>query len=323
MKKYIYLMVSFVIINLHVSANPAQEYHQHNSKYFINDCYSYGFVQSENPEEPVKTFQSSAFAREIIHNILNVVGLKPNFEIRAANISNAAAVNYGGKRYILYDPTFMDKIQNAAKTDWAGISILAHEIGHHLNGHTLLRGGNPTLELEADEFSGFVLRKMGASLEDAQKAMALISNERGSSTHPGRSARLAAIAEGYSSANDMIVASVNQPEIKRPVTQPEREEVAIAQVAKNEIALPRENILREVHFSMIPDRTFYITKKLNLIEVTEKGLEVLGEVSKNRNNNLVLNIYNENQQVKFNISPKGLLYNDFNKVVGYLKNPVA
>lgn len=320
MKKYIYL-VAFFLFSLQGFAG--HDHDHENYELQINSCNAYGFVQEDNTEEPVKTYKSSAFARDIIHNILNVVGLKPNFEIRAAEISNAAAVNYGGKRYILYDPNFMDKIQNAAQTDWAGISILAHEIGHHLNGHTMLRGGSPVLELEADEFSGFVLRKMGASLEDAQKAMSIISNERGSSTHPGKSARLAAIADGYSSANEMIVASVNQPVISSPVTQPPREEVAMAQVARNTINLPRENILREVHFSMLPDRTFYLTKKLDLVEVTEEGLEVLGDVSKTRNNNLVLNIYNENQQVKFNISPKGLLYNHNNKVVGYLKNPVA
>ncbi|MDQ3535130.1 MAG: membrane-binding protein, partial [Bacteroidota bacterium] len=83
---------------------------------------------------------------------MNVVGLKPNFEIRPADIYNAAAVNYGGKRFILYDPAFMANIQNATQTDWAAISILAHEIGHHLNGHTMMtKGGNPALELEADE----------------------------------------------------------------------------------------------------------------------------------------------------------------------------
>jgi hypothetical protein len=323
MKKYIYLLATFLVLSVQVFAGPLHLHDHIEMKLQINNCNVHGFIQEEVEDEPVKTYKSSAFARDIINNIVNVVGLKPNFEIRAAEISNAAAVNYGGKRYILYDPNFMDKIQNAAQTDWAGISILAHEIGHHLNGHTMMRGGNPTLELEADEFSGFVLRKMGASLEDAQKAMALISNERGSSTHPARSARLAAIADGYTSANDLIVASVNQPVISSPEVQPQREEVALAQVAKNTISLPRENILREVHFNMLPDRTFYLTKKLNLVEVTDEGLEVLGDVSKTRNNNLVLNIYNENQQVQFNISSRGLLYNHNNKVVGYLKNPMA
>ena len=38
------------------------------------------------------------------------------------------------------------------------MTLLAHEVGHHLNGHTIHRGGStPELELEADEFAGFIL----------------------------------------------------------------------------------------------------------------------------------------------------------------------
>jgi hypothetical protein len=110
-------------------------------------------------------------ARDVVREIIDVIGLKPRFELRAANIENAAAVIYNGKRYILYNEDFLAAINNAVHTDWGGVSILAHEIGHHLNGHTLTRAGsNPADELEADEFSGFVLRKMGASLAEAQAA---------------------------------------------------------------------------------------------------------------------------------------------------------
>src|SRR5690606_38104599 len=74
--------------------------------------------------------------RDVISEIIDVIGLKPRFELRSANIENAAAVIYNGKRYILYNEHFLDAINNAVHTDWAGVSILAHEIGHHLNGHT-------------------------------------------------------------------------------------------------------------------------------------------------------------------------------------------
>lgn len=54
-----------------------------------------------------KGFSSVDEARNIINNIISVVGLKPKFEIKAANIPNAAAVIYGLKRYILYNPSFV------------------------------------------------------------------------------------------------------------------------------------------------------------------------------------------------------------------------
>ena len=59
------------------------------------------------------------------------------------------------------------------------LSILAHEIGHHVNGHTL--GEKETtlsesrqMELEADEYSGLYMFKLGASLSQAQEAIRLI-----------------------------------------------------------------------------------------------------------------------------------------------------
>ncbi|OGX92113.1 hypothetical protein [Hymenobacter coccineus] len=119
-------------------------------------------------------------ATGIIQEITNVVGLQPRFELRATHdVDNAAAVVYGGKRYLLYNPDFLAAVNRAGRTDWAGISILAHEMGHHLNGHTLRAGGsNPQDELEADEFSGFVLRKLGASLAQAQAALAAVATTR-------------------------------------------------------------------------------------------------------------------------------------------------
>ncbi len=147
------------------------------------------------------------------HNVLNeitdVVGLKPRFELRATDqVENAAAVNYNGQRFLLYNPDFVAAVNQAGRTDWAGISILAHEMGHHLNGHTLRPGGsNPADELEADEFSGFVLRKMGASLAQAQAGMAVVSDEEASPTHPGRDTRLRAIGDGWQRASQQIAAS--------------------------------------------------------------------------------------------------------------------
>lgn len=67
------------------------------------------------------------------------------------------------------------------------MSILAHEIGHHLLGHTISIGSsNPQDELEADKFSGFVLYKMGASLNDAVQAIQLLGSDTDSKTHPSK-----------------------------------------------------------------------------------------------------------------------------------------
>ena len=147
-------------------------------------------------------FTSVSEAKNMIADIIEVIGIKQNFEIQAANVDNAAAVIYRGKRYILYNPDFINKLNAAAGNKWASVSILAHEIGHHLNGHTLENiGSQPAKELEADEFSGFVLRRMGATLSEAQAAMRIAADYKQSLTHPGKTDRLTAIAEGWNRAN--------------------------------------------------------------------------------------------------------------------------
>lgn len=175
---------------------------------YTSMCSYYG----EQITGTITAYDADAVTQGIVTNIMSVIGLKPNFELRVANVPNAAAVLIKGKRYILYNPKFMEDITTATGTNWAAISILAHEIGHHLNGHTLDNvGSRPKTELEADEFSGFVLRKMGATLEEAQAVMGIIASLKGSHTHPAKSDRLAYIATGWNNAAPQATAVAATP----------------------------------------------------------------------------------------------------------------
>lgn len=69
-------------------------------------------------------------------------GLPQNFLIKAANVSDAAAVVRRQDRYILYSQSFMLRVIDEARSDWSAVSIMAHEICHHLAGHTLKSGGS-------------------------------------------------------------------------------------------------------------------------------------------------------------------------------------
>jgi hypothetical protein len=95
------------------------------------------------------------------------------------------------------------------------MTVLAHEVGHHINGHSidvLLALGKAVepkslkkrrkQELEADEFAAFVLAKLGAPLEEIKKNISLISTDGDDSysTHPSRQKRLSAIVSGYKKA---------------------------------------------------------------------------------------------------------------------------
>ncbi|MGR5169336.1 hypothetical protein ACPV5L_19280 [Vibrio astriarenae] len=147
-------------------------------------------------------FSESASVSSIVKEILDEAGLSPNFIVRPANVPNAAASARSGHRFIEYNPSFVSQLKVGAKTNWSVYSVMAHEIGHHLQGHTLRKGGSrPDIELEADEYSGFILAKLGATLAEAQKAMSTFGSDSSRGTHPKTADRLAAIKRGWEKAN--------------------------------------------------------------------------------------------------------------------------
>jgi hypothetical protein len=147
-----------------------------------------------------------------INAILKFSGLSTNFVIYSASIQNAMATIIDGKRYILYDPSLLRYTDITSGSYWSSMSILAHEIGHHLAGHTLSPSGSSLSdELEADKYSGFVLYKLGASLTQASAAMQTLASETDSKTHPAKYKRLQAIAQGWNEANSQKFNSAIPP----------------------------------------------------------------------------------------------------------------
>lgn len=216
-------------------------------------CSYYG----EKMPTQAYTFSSDNESKATLKLITEASGLSANFTIVAGNVPNACATMiYNSQtkeleRYIIYNQTFMHNISNKINY-WASISILAHEVGHHLNGHSLQLGGSrPSLELEADKFSGFILAKLGATLEDAQSAINSLVSEEGSVTHPPKSARLAAIANGwYQNSNAINQPNSNQSSNNNLAPKPkalfygkenEREQVFIKKTSPNDFILLSEN----------------------------------------------------------------------------------
>lgn len=200
-------------------------------------------------------------------------------------------------------------------------------IGHHLNGHTLSRqGSNHADELEADEFSGFVLRKMGASLEEAQAAMKVLSDERSSATHPGRSYRLAAISKGWGNADAQLLASMNGQQREsqamasntrppRQVQEPTRQEQSHRATAATQ-GLDSRLVLRKVIFNNAPEEQFFLTTRLQLVHMTEQGARVIGKLARTNNRDYPFYFESEYLQGLF-VTENGLLVNRRGQRVGH------
>jgi len=155
------------------------------------------------------TFDPSVEAAKIVKRILDGAGALSHNSIiwKESNVKNALATTINKRRYILYSTTFLEKFKGDAKTRWAAYTVLAHEIGHHLNGHDLGEKDPKTrkqMELEADKFAGSICRTLGSTLNEALAGMESMQLEGETATHPAKSARIAAIANGWKLQDDVL-----------------------------------------------------------------------------------------------------------------------
>jgi hypothetical protein len=178
------------------------------------------------------SFPPDKETKSAVDRIMKYTGLEVNFELVAANVPTAVATVEGTRRLILYNQLFMKDVAKQTATNWAAISILAHEIGHHLNLHTLGLGGDRAeQELVADRFSGNILFKMGATLDEAKAAMES-RPETKSPYYPKKSVRLLAVGNGWINAQELAAAS-SRPNETPPVTTVTSSGANDAQAEKN------------------------------------------------------------------------------------------
>lgn len=260
---------------------------------------------------PTPGFASVNEAARMAKEIVDAAGLKPNFKIAEARVPNAMAVVHGGKRYILYNPSFISLLTRATGTKWSAISVLAHEIGHHLYSPSVNKGTIPMAnELEADEFSGFVLGKLGATQEEAEIAIKLLASERASKTHPGRDDRVNSIAKGWKRSG-ATVTNDNMSSIAKAPAESIRENV-------KPTALPSSSIVASIRFTADPGNDYYVTKRLNVVRVDADRISVIGKLAKLESEKYPFVIYDDRNSKVF-VNSSGELVNSRGSIVGKMR----
>lgn len=159
-------------------------------------CMKQSFESKAQP----KFYDAGPVVKTLVKEIVAEAGLESNFTLLASfdmGYNAFAAINQN-QRLLIYNPKLLADLEKQTGSKWAAVSVLAHEIGHHLQGHTITPGGStPFTELQADRFMGHVMGQMKASLIDSQSAIKIISDEAGGHTHPPQADRLKAIQEGW------------------------------------------------------------------------------------------------------------------------------
>lgn len=156
----------------------------------------------EGPKE-LKVDEPDAETLALIARIVKVAGVQQNFVVKAYTRFNAEAQIISEadrpQRYIFYNREFLNSIRESGSGEWAELGILAHEVAHHLNGHTVENSfSTRDLELAADRSAGFWMGRLGATLEQAQSGFNSFPDiVPPGSSHPRRKDRLEAVKAGW------------------------------------------------------------------------------------------------------------------------------
>jgi hypothetical protein len=103
---------------------------------------------------------------------------------------------------------------------------------------------------------------MGASLSEAQLAMRIVANAKATRTHPARSDRLLAIANGWNRADDQLN-GLDVARRKNPASIPHPEE---------QPSLAAQYITFDVHFTFDPEAKYHVTVRNNLVKLSTTSL---------------------------------------------------
>jgi hypothetical protein len=160
-------------------------------------------------------------------------------------------------------------------------------------------------ELVADKFSGYVLQKMGASLEEAQAAIKLLATTRATRTHPARDDRLSSIASGWNnSADQSTLIAGTTPKIEQrqvPVNKP--------------VLLNESQILADIVFNADPGSRYYLTNRYNVITIKNEKIYNIGKLARLKNADYPFMIYDNDANHLF-IESSGQIVNKRGNEVG-------
>lgn len=134
---------------------------------------------------------------QVVRRLCDALSFQSDFTIEVTQgQDNASTWMENGQRVIAADVDFLLNVNRWASTRWAAIQVLGHEIGHHM-----ARLDDPHQnELEADYWSGWALRRLGAARSVASASILAIGTEEDTETHPNRHRRAVAIASGWDNA---------------------------------------------------------------------------------------------------------------------------
>lgn len=135
---------------------------------------------------------------QVIHSVEHALSITAPIDVLIArDEDNAFATIAGGRKIIVADVGFLQKVNQFAHTQWGAIQVLSHELGHHIAGFGMDSHRN---ELNADYWSGQALQRLGSARNAATAAILAVGSETDTPSHPNKYRRAQIIAQGWDDA---------------------------------------------------------------------------------------------------------------------------
>jgi hypothetical protein len=133
-----------------------------------------------------------------VNNLKSITGISNWVSIKSASKPSSQEMkNQQGKLISDYSEGGMSFFRDN-KFTWIITGILVHEMSHIVRGHNVILGKKPhERELEADELTGEILKRLQANEQDAIRWLKVLPQSE-TESHPAREKREAAVIRGWS-----------------------------------------------------------------------------------------------------------------------------
>jgi len=136
---------------------------------------------------------------QVVEQIKKKLNIRASFDVYIAEQEdNAFATVANGRKILVVDIGFLEKLNRFARTEWGAIQVISHEIGHHIAGFSPDRHRS---ELNADYWSGQSLQRLGSARTAATSAILAVGTEVDTPSHPNKQRRAATIERGWDDAS--------------------------------------------------------------------------------------------------------------------------
>ncbi len=132
-----------------------------------------------------------------VNNLKNITGVSDWVSIRSASKPSSQEMkNQQGKLISDYSEGGMSFFRDN-KFTWIITGILVHEMSHIVRGHNVILGKKPhDRELEADELTGEILKRLQANQQDVIRWLKVLPQSE-TESHPARENRETAVLRGW------------------------------------------------------------------------------------------------------------------------------